>query len=650
MTNSSQKCVAIIGAGVSGLISAVNMYKVGIQPIVFEQASNIGGIWNIDIKPCWNSMTTNISKFSTTLSDFSWSKNMSIFPNQRDVYQYLSNYVQQSLPNNIFRFNTQVLNITYFNHKWTVEYSTKLNNKLSEQYDFVIVASGFCNCSYIPKNIIDHSSFQGTLIHSSNYHSPEQVYNKRVIIVGASMSAVQIAADMATTAKHIIHIVPHSFWSLPRFIPLIPNDPVSPLLPIDFVLFRQSKRISKEEILFRNKDDYKKLNQYYRLITGNNQKSFYLIDNDDDEKPPYMTISDMYAEWNRAAPLINERPDWILSLILNNGTTIETSSNDILILCTGYQPCFDFFSKDILEQLSYIPHDTFCPIILYRCTFHPSLPNLAFIGMQRGPLWPIIELQSRWVAGIFSGLLSTPSITQQQIGLNMERRIRDQQPRPQYPHGDFVGIINDLAKEILVTTSSDTNDIVIPTQYRINGPDQSVIDEMNSICEEANNGRFIAGAVFRSLHESKWTFERTLKGKPSDGIVHGQAQFNFSQQNELIYKEQGKLILSSQEILDITQKYIYIYDENKDLITVYFVDNNDKCSSIFHTISFQSKQSSNIGWIAYGEHLCNQDHYFISYLFIFNGINLSQFEITYTVKGPAKDYISKTIFQPIKIE
>ncbi|CAF4298216.1 unnamed protein product, partial [Rotaria sordida] len=38
MTNSSQKYVAIIGAGVSGLISAVNMYKVGIQPIVFEQA------------------------------------------------------------------------------------------------------------------------------------------------------------------------------------------------------------------------------------------------------------------------------------------------------------------------------------------------------------------------------------------------------------------------------------------------------------------------------------------------------------------------------------------------------------------------------------------------------------------------------------
>jgi hypothetical protein len=268
--------------------------------------------------------------------------------------------------------------------------------------------------------------------------------------------------------------------------------------------------------------------------------------------------------------------------------------------------------------------------------------------MYRGPFWAIIELQSRWVAAIFSGRLLTPSITVQQLGLDMERRIRAQQPRPQFPHADYVGAINDLANEILSTPSSNTSDIVIPTQYQTNGPDQSVVDEMNSICEEANHGRFIAGAVFRALHETKWTFERILTGKPSDGTVHGQAQFNFSHPQELLYIEQGKLILSSQQPLDITQKYIYVYDEAEDLLTVYFVDDKTKRGSIFHTIHFQSKQSSSNGWIANGEHLCSQDNYNVSYLFVFNGINLLRFEITYTVKGPAKDYVSKTIFQPEK--
>lgn len=74
MSNCSRKCVAIIGGGVSGLASAVNMHKVGIQAVVFEKASDIGGMWNPKLKPCWNSMRVNISKFTTALADYSWSK------------------------------------------------------------------------------------------------------------------------------------------------------------------------------------------------------------------------------------------------------------------------------------------------------------------------------------------------------------------------------------------------------------------------------------------------------------------------------------------------------------------------------------------------------------------------------------------------
>ena len=58
----------------------------------------------------------------------------------------------------------------------------------------------------MPDDIIGLSSFQGTIMHSSGYCSPEQVRNKRVIIAGASMNAVKTAADMATTAKHVKYV------------------------------------------------------------------------------------------------------------------------------------------------------------------------------------------------------------------------------------------------------------------------------------------------------------------------------------------------------------------------------------------------------------------------------------------------------------
>ena len=267
--------------------------------------------------------------------------------------------------------------------------------------------------------------------------------------------------------------------------------------------------------------------------------------------------------------------------------------------------------------------------------------------MYRGPFWSIIELQSRWIA---SGISSVPSLATQQVGLDIEHRIRAQQPRSQFPHGDIVGYAHDLAKEVFGTTFSRTNNIVIVSEYQSNGTDPIVMDEVNILCTEANKARFIAGAVFRALTESTWTFERTLTGKPSDGNVHGQAQFHHSTQGELLYQEKGKLILPSQNPLDITQKYLYVYNSTEDLLTVYFVNEQNQRTSLFHTIHFQPKETSSHGWIAHGEHLCGQDHYSSSYLFAFNGMNLSRFEITYTVKGPAKDYISKTIFQPEKLQ
>ena len=84
------------------------------------------------------------------------------------------------------------------------------------------------------------------------------------------------------------------------------------------------------------------------------------------------------------------------------------------------------------------------------------------------------------------------------------------------------------------------------------------------------------------------------------------------------------------------------------MLTVYFVNEKSQLGSLFHTIHFQPRENSSTGWLANGEHLCSQDHYSTSYFFALNGVNLSEFEITYTVKGPAKDYVSKTVFQPIK--
>jgi dimethylaniline monooxygenase (N-oxide forming) len=57
---------------------------------------------------------------------------------------------------------------------------------------------------------------------------------------------------------------------------------------------------------------------------------------------------------------------------------------------------------------------------LYRHTFHPDLPNLAFIGLyvQIGPYFPVLELQARWVAMVWSGIKPLPSREKMMDGIH----------------------------------------------------------------------------------------------------------------------------------------------------------------------------------------------------------------------------------------
>ena len=76
---------------------------------------------------------------------------------------------------------------------------------------------------------------------------------------------------------------------------------------------------------------------------------------------------------------------------------------DAVILATGFELNLPFLSVDIRNTVDLDAQH----IDLYKFTFHPNLPGLAFLGLweQTGPYPPILELQARWIAYVWSGLL-----------------------------------------------------------------------------------------------------------------------------------------------------------------------------------------------------------------------------------------------------
>jgi dimethylaniline monooxygenase (N-oxide forming) len=150
-----------------------------------------------------------------------------------------------------------------------------------------------------------------------------------------------------------------------------------------------------------------------------------------------------------------------------------------------------------------MPEDSFQPVLLHKCTFNPSVANMAFVGIYRGPYFGVIELQARWASMVFSGEIPLPEGEKMLAGIDEERNIRAQKPRPQFPHGDYVGMGDHIAREIKAFPDEKNlpagkesliNKImsgpVIPAHYRMTGPHAKPeiasrqIEEVNKIYQQ----------------------------------------------------------------------------------------------------------------------------------------------------------------------
>jgi dimethylaniline monooxygenase (N-oxide forming) / hypotaurine monooxygenase len=77
-TPSSQgsRRIAVIGAGVSGLAAAKCLLEEGLEPVIYEQAPQIGGLWNYEEAlpdgggVMYRSLRINTSKHTLAFSDF----------------------------------------------------------------------------------------------------------------------------------------------------------------------------------------------------------------------------------------------------------------------------------------------------------------------------------------------------------------------------------------------------------------------------------------------------------------------------------------------------------------------------------------------------------------------------------------------------
>lgn len=137
-----------------------------------------------------------------------------------------------------------------------------------------------------------------------------------------------------------------------------------------------------------------------------------------------------------------------------------------------------------------------------------------------------------------------------------------------------------------------------------------------------------ADDVFDRL-EGAWALARSIEGKAS---MSGTAAFIRQPSGLLKYREEGRIRLEDGKEFDGHREYFY--ERSPGGFTVLFAETPMR---VFHGIAIVREGDALIGA---ANHLCIADNYDSRYAFHADG----SFVVEHTVKGPRKDYLSRTVF------
>ena len=215
------KKVAVIGGGVSGIAAAKAFSERGHQVVGIERSHDFGGVW--ELSRSYPDVQTQSPKDLYCYTDHPMPDDYPEWPKGPQVHAYLNSYIDKHNLRDKFKLNTNVVAMKRRADKkagWTLTLQTG-KKKWDEDFDFVAIGTG----QFSEKNIITHpgqAAFEkagGQVMHSSEYTDPKIVKGKRVVVLGGSKSATDIAVNAAQSGAKSVHwVYRENVWRVPYFV------------------------------------------------------------------------------------------------------------------------------------------------------------------------------------------------------------------------------------------------------------------------------------------------------------------------------------------------------------------------------------------------------------------------------------------------
>ncbi|KAJ5336188.1 Dimethylaniline monooxygenase [Penicillium brevicompactum] len=388
--------VAVIGAGISGVVTAGHLLAAGINVTVFERSHAAGGVWLYDKRtpieaqypsprptasqeyvqddrdeeerktllhappgPCYESLTNNVSTPLLETKLNAWPEGTGPFVKHHVLKTYIQDTSRKAGVESVTKFGARVDRVHKNGSTWDVHWSTLGGSDqegLEEQvatFDSVIVASGHYHTPLVPdiKGLAEAKTrWPSKIFHSKSFRRSEGFEGKSVLLVGGGVSAIDIAKELSVTAKKIYQSTRNGAFDLPETA--LPSN---------------ATRISEIEEI---------------------------------------EVSTPEASTEHL-PLVAH---------LKDGHSLE--GIDAIILCTGYQLAFPFLGE--LNDHSLLATEADDTVLvtdgtqvhnLHKDIFWIPDPTLAFVGIPfYTATFSLFEFQAIAVTAFLSGVAKLPSI------------------------------------------------------------------------------------------------------------------------------------------------------------------------------------------------------------------------------------------------
>lgn len=194
--------ILVVGAGISGICTAYRLKEMGLNFTIVEKSSTIGGVWNENDYPEAGVDTPNHSYSFSFRPKADWS---SYYSKRKEVLDYLNQVASELDLVRFVEYDTELESMVWCDQRnqWRVKLKSGSNPIEERWVDVVITAVGQLNRPKMAP-FPGMETFTGDWWHSAQWRHDVSLKGKKIALVGAGASSMQLARSVAAEAEELL--------------------------------------------------------------------------------------------------------------------------------------------------------------------------------------------------------------------------------------------------------------------------------------------------------------------------------------------------------------------------------------------------------------------------------------------------------------